>query len=59
LFSDDKKPYVLITSHNQYWEVREGKIEVIKLNEFTPEEAVKFVDGMRTTSKQMNRFTTF
>jgi hypothetical protein len=43
LFSDDKKPYVLITSHNQYWEVREGKIEVIKLNEFTPEEAVKFV----------------
>jgi hypothetical protein len=41
---DDKKPYVLITSRNQYWEVREeGKIEVIKLNEFTPEEAVKFI----------------
>jgi hypothetical protein len=44
LAPDDKKPYVLITSRNQYWEVREeGKIEVIKLNEFTPEEAVKFI----------------
>jgi hypothetical protein len=44
LSADDKKPYVLITSRNQYWEVREeGKIEVIKLNEFTQEEAVKFI----------------
>ncbi len=44
LSPDDKKPYVLITSRNQYWEGREeGKIEVIKLNEFTPKEAVKFI----------------
>jgi hypothetical protein len=44
LFPDDKKPYVLITSRNQDWEVgEEGKIEVIKLNEFTPEEAVDFI----------------
>jgi hypothetical protein len=41
---DDKKPYVLITSRNQDWEVREeGKIEVIKLSEFTPEEAVDYI----------------
>jgi hypothetical protein len=38
-----KKTYVLITSRNQYWEVREeGKIGVIKLNEFTPEEASEY-----------------
>jgi ankyrin repeat protein len=44
LFPNDKKHYILITSRNQDWEVREeGKIEVIKLNEFTPEEAVKFI----------------
>jgi hypothetical protein len=45
LFPDDKKPYVLITSRNQDWEVgeEEGKIEVIKLNEFTPEEALDFI----------------
>jgi ankyrin repeat protein len=44
LSPEGEKPYVLITSRNQYWEVREeGKIEVIKLNEFTPEEAVKFI----------------
>jgi hypothetical protein len=44
LSPDDKKHYVLITSRNQDWEVREeGKIEVIKLNDFTPEEAVKFI----------------
>jgi ankyrin repeat protein len=46
LFPDDKEPYVLITSRNQYWEIgEEGKIEVIKLNEFTPEEAVKFIEN--------------
>jgi ankyrin repeat protein len=44
LFPDDKEPYVLITSRNQDWEVgEEGKIEVIKLNEFTPQEAVDFI----------------
>jgi ankyrin repeat protein len=44
LFPDDKEPYILITSRNQDWEVgEEGKIEVIKLNEFTPEEAVDFI----------------
>jgi hypothetical protein len=44
LFPDDKESYVLITSRNQDWEVEEeGKIEVIKLNEFTPQEAVDFI----------------
>jgi hypothetical protein len=44
LFPDDNEPYVLITSRNQYWEIgEEGKIEVIKLNEFTPEEAVDYI----------------
>jgi ankyrin repeat protein len=44
LFPDDKEPYILITSRNQDWEVgEEGKIEVIKLNEFTPEEALDFI----------------
>jgi hypothetical protein len=44
LFPDDKEPYVLITSRNQDWEVgEEGKIEVIKLSEFTPEEALNFI----------------
>jgi ankyrin repeat protein len=39
-----KNHYVSITSCNQYWEIgEEGKIEVIKLNEFTPEEAVDFI----------------
>src|SRR5208282_560379 len=34
----------LITSRNQNWEVGdEGKIEVIKLIEFTPEEAVDYI----------------
>ncbi len=44
MFPDGKEPYVLITSRNQYWEIgEERKIEVIILNEFTPEEAVKFI----------------
>jgi ankyrin repeat protein len=44
LHSNDNKPHVLITSRNQEWEVgEEGKIEVIKLNEFTPKEAVDFI----------------
>jgi hypothetical protein len=44
LFPDDKKPYVLITSRSQDWEVgEEGEIEVTKLNEFTPEEAIGFI----------------
>ncbi len=44
LFPDDKEFYVLITSRNQDWEVgEEGKIEVIKLNGFTPQEAVDFI----------------
>jgi hypothetical protein len=44
LFPDDKKPYVLITSRNQDWEVgEEGEIEVIKLIEFAPKEAVDFI----------------
>ncbi len=44
LSPDDKKPHVLITSRNQDWEVGdEGKIEVIKLIEFTPEEAVDYI----------------
>ncbi len=52
LSPDDKKPYVLITSRNQYWEVREeGKIEVIKLNEFTPGEAVKFIKNSLNIKK--------
>ncbi len=40
-----KEFYVLITSRNQDWKVgwEEGKIEVIKLNEFTPEEAVDYI----------------
>jgi ankyrin repeat protein len=44
LFPDHKEPYVLITSRNQDWEVgEEGKIELIKLNEFTPQEAIDFI----------------
>jgi ankyrin repeat protein len=44
LFPDDEEFYVLITSRNQDWEVgEEEKIEVIKLNEFTPQEAVEFI----------------
>jgi hypothetical protein len=44
LFTDDKEPYVLITSRNQDWKVgEEGKTEVIKLNEFTTENAVDFI----------------
>jgi ankyrin repeat protein len=44
LFPDDKEFYVLITSRNQDWEVgEEGEIGVIKLNEFTPQEAVDFI----------------
>lgn len=40
---NDKKPYVLITSCNQEWEVEEEKIEVVKLGEFSLTEAENFV----------------
>ncbi len=44
LSPDDKKPYVLITSCNQVWEIEEEeKIKVIKLNPFSQEEAKEFI----------------
>ncbi|WP_341810878.1 MULTISPECIES: ankyrin repeat domain-containing protein [unclassified Wolbachia] len=44
LHSRHKKPYVLITSHDQKWDsVEEGDIKVIRLNEFCKTEACEFV----------------
>lgn len=46
LHHNDNKPYILITSRNREWKVgEEGKIEVIPLGEFDPEEAEQFVKG--------------